>query len=103
MAAGGGNAAMIAEGDSIFHGKKAGGTCQTCHGADAKGTTLAPDLTDNQWLNNDGSLNGIVGTIKTGVPKPKKHAGVMPPLGGAKLTDEQVQAVAQYVYSLSHK
>jgi mono/diheme cytochrome c family protein len=26
----------------------------------------------------------------------------MPPMGGAKLTPEQVQTVAAYVYSLSH-
>ena len=38
--------ALVARGDSIFHGRLAGGTCHVCHGEDAKGTTgLAPDLT----------------------------------------------------------
>ena len=30
-------------GEAIFKGK---GNCFTCHGREAKGTTLAPDLTD---------------------------------------------------------
>jgi glucose/arabinose dehydrogenase/cytochrome c553 len=37
--------AMVALGDSIYSGKVAGGTCAACHGADAKGSSLAPDLT----------------------------------------------------------
>lgn len=94
---------LIALGDSIFQGKVAGGTCQTCHGAGAKGTMLAPDLTDNQWHNGDGSYQFIVNTITNGVLKPMKYPGPMPPKGGAPLTPEQVKAVAAYVYSLSRK
>ena len=93
---------MIALGDSIFHGQVAGGTCQTCHGPDAKGTQLAPNLTDNQWLNGDGSYQFIVNTVTNGVPNPKQHPRPMPPMGGAQLTPAQVRAVAAYVYSLSH-
>jgi mono/diheme cytochrome c family protein len=93
----------VALGDKIFHGKAAGGTCFSCHGQNAKGTTLAPDLTDTQWLNTDGSLQGIAQIITSGVPKPKQHQAGMPPMGGAKLTPDQVKAVAAYVYSLSHK
>jgi mono/diheme cytochrome c family protein len=93
---------QIALGDSIFHGQVGGGTCQTCHGADEKGTPLAPDLTDAQWLWGDGSYAFIVRTVTDGVPTPKQHPGAMPPKGGAPLTDEQVRAVAAYVYSLSH-
>ena len=94
---------QVAMGDKIFHGKMAGGACFSCHGQDAKGTTLAPDLTDKQWLDaTGGTQESIVQTIKTGVAKPKKFPGAMPPMGGAKLSDDQVQAVAAYVYSLSH-
>ena len=39
---------MVAFGDSIYHGLAAGGTCAGCHGTDAKGTPLAPDLTGQQ-------------------------------------------------------
>jgi len=34
------------------------------------------------------------------VPIPKEHTGVMPPKGGAQLTDDQVRALAAYVYAL---
>jgi mono/diheme cytochrome c family protein len=61
---------MIALGDSIFHGQRAGGTCQTCHGAGATGTALAPNLADTQWMNGDGSYQYIVNTVTNGVPKP---------------------------------
>jgi mono/diheme cytochrome c family protein len=94
---------QVALGDSIFHGQGAGGTCTACHGPDAKGTGVAPDLTDAKWLNGDGSYDFIVKTVTTGVPKPKEHPAPMPPKGGAQLTDDQVKAVAAYVYSLSHK
>ncbi len=95
-------AAMIALGDSIYHGLVGGAPCVGCHGADAKGTPLAPDLTDNKWLWGDGSLRSVEQTIARGVPKPKEHTGVMPPMGGAKLTSQQLHAVAAYVYALSH-
>jgi mono/diheme cytochrome c family protein len=94
---------MIALGDSIFHGLVAGGTCHTCHGPDAKGTALAPNLTDSIWLNGDGTYQFIVRTVTTGVPVAKQHPDAMPPMGGARLTSAQVQAVAAYVYSLGHK
>jgi mono/diheme cytochrome c family protein len=94
---------QVALGDSIFHGLVGGGTCSACHGQDAKGTAVAPDLTDNTWLNGDGSYQFIVNTVTNGVPQPKQHPAPMPPKGGAPLTDDQVKAVAAYEYSLSHK
>jgi mono/diheme cytochrome c family protein len=94
---------QVALGDSIFHGLAAGGTCTACHGQDAKGTAVAPNLTDSEWLNGDGSYQFIVTTVTNGVPKPKQHPAPMPPKGGAALSDDQVKAVAAYVYSLSHK
>jgi mono/diheme cytochrome c family protein len=94
--------ADVALGDSVYHGLVGGATCVGCHGQDAKGTPLAPDLTDNQWLWGDGSLRSIEQTIKRGVPQPKQHTGAMPPMGGAQLTPPQLHAVAAYVYALSH-
>jgi glucose/arabinose dehydrogenase/mono/diheme cytochrome c family protein len=96
-----GESPVVAQGDSVFHGLAGGATCVGCHGADAKGTPLGPDLTDSQWLWSDGSLAGIEATIVKGVPAPKQHTGVMPPMGGANLTKAQVHAVAAYVYALS--
>ena len=95
---------MIALGDSIFHGKAAGGTCITCHQANAKGIPgLAPDLTDKTWLHGDGSLAAIIVTIEKGVPKPKQAVSPMLPRGGTNLTSDQIRAVAAYVWSLSAK
>jgi mono/diheme cytochrome c family protein len=95
--------AMIALGDSIFHGKIGASSCQACHGIGGKDGTAAPDLTDGDWLHSDGSFEGIANTIKTGVMAPKQAVGVMPPYGGVMLPDDRLQAVAAYVYTLSHQ
>jgi glucose/arabinose dehydrogenase len=95
--------AMVALGDSIYHGQVAGAPCAGCHGMDAKGTPLAPDLTADKWLWGDGSYTSIVRTIRQGVPNPKAHTGVMPPMGGAQLTPAQLAAVGAYVYAISHQ
>jgi len=93
--------AMVAEGDSLFHGA---GICLTCHGPDAKGIPgLGVNLTDQEWLHSDGSYDAIVHQIMTGVTATESKSGVaMPPKGGSTITDDQVKAVAAYVYSLSH-
>jgi mono/diheme cytochrome c family protein len=85
-------------GKTVFLGK---GTCSACHGVEGKGSMLAPDLTDAAWLNIDGSVEAIVRLVKEGVAQPKEHPAPMPPMGGAQLTDAEVQAVAAYVKSLS--
>jgi len=96
--------AMIALGDSIFHGLVALGPCQSCHGEDGTGPTgIAPNLTDSEWLNTDGTWEGIYNTVMSGVMAPKKFPGVMLPMGGTNLTPDQVRAVSAYVYNLSHK
>jgi mono/diheme cytochrome c family protein len=97
---GAGDAKLIALGDSIFHGQAGGGTCYVCHGQDAHGSAVGPNLTDGEWLHNDGTLAGITGTITGGVPKPTKAPAPMPPMGGASLSPDQVKAVATYVHSL---
>ena len=68
---------------------------------DAKGGPLAPDLTDDAWLNVDGEYLSIVELIKTGVSQPVEHPGAMLPRAGMPLTDEQVEALAAYSYMLS--
>jgi mono/diheme cytochrome c family protein len=93
---------MVALGDRIYHGQVAGATCTGCHGANGAGTPLGPNLTTNKWLWSDGSLAGITKTITEGVPVPKQYRSPMPALGGAQLTTAQTEAVAAYVWSLSH-
>ncbi len=76
--------------------------CYTCHGMDASGTPLAPNLRDDVWLNTDGTMAGIEQVIREGVATPVEHPAPMPPMGGAQLTDEQIQNLSAYVYAISH-
>lgn len=87
---------MVAQGREIFTG---GGACVTCHGQDATGTQLAPDLTDDEWVNLSSPVTPekIADLIRQGVPQPKQYPAPMPPMGGASLADDQVQAAAAYV------
>ena len=94
------NQGLVDGGRAVFSGA---GNCYACHGANAKGTTLAPDLTDRTWLNIDGSYASIVELVRSGVAKPKQYSAPMPALGGAALSSPQTCAVAAYVYSLSHR
>jgi cytochrome c oxidase cbb3-type subunit 3 len=93
--------ALVARGDSVFHGKLGGAICATCHGANAKGVPgMGPDLTDKVWLHGDGTVAAIQATIRAGVVKPKKSNMAMPPFGGVPLDSAKVAAVAAYVHSL---
>lgn len=94
--------AMIALGDSIFHGLVGASSCQACHGPGGNDGAAAPSLADAEWLHSDGSLEGIYKTIKSGVMAPKQFSSVMPPYGGVMMTEERTRAVAAYVYRLSH-
>ena len=93
---------MITQGDSLFHAS----SCVRCHGADAKGTPRGADLTDNVWSQISGTYPEIVQVITDGVPKEKIKLATatfpMRPRGGSNMTDDQIRAVAAYVYSLSH-
>lgn len=89
---------LVEAGRELFAGS---GNCFACHGSDATGTPLAPDLTDAVWLDADGSYASIVAVVTEGVSAPKEHPAPMPPLGGASLTSGQVCAVAAFVHSLS--
>ncbi len=93
---------MVALGDRIYHGQVANGTCTACHGANATGTPLGPDLTKNKWLWSDGSWAGITKTITEGVMQPKEYRSAMPPMGGSQLTPDQASAVGAYIWALSH-
>jgi glucose/arabinose dehydrogenase/mono/diheme cytochrome c family protein len=93
---------MVALGERIYRGQVGGASCTGCHAENAKGTPLGPDLTDTKWLWSDGSYAGIAKTITDGVSQPKQYRSPMPPMGGSQLTPEQVNALAAYIWSLSH-
>ena len=93
---------MVDQGKAIFNGQ---GICMACHGADAKGMpNLGSNLTDTEWNQGDGSYEAIVTLIQDGVASDKSVSGtMMPPKGGSQINDEQLRAVAAYVWSLSNK
>ncbi len=91
----------VDKGKAIFAGA---GNCYACHGQNAQGM-LGPttNLVDHAWLHSDGSYPGIVAYIKKGVTKEESKSGIpMPARGGSSITDEQVNQVAAYVWSISH-
>ncbi len=99
----GATAAQVALGDQVFHGQRGGATCVGCHGSDAKGTPLGPDLTSGKYLWGDGSPQSIAQIITNGVPNPKEYRAAMPPLGGVQLSPDEVSAVSAYLWALSHR
>jgi glucose/arabinose dehydrogenase/cytochrome c5 len=99
----GSSAQQVALGARVFAGQVGGATCSGCHGSDAKGSGIGADLTAGKWLWSDGSLAGIQQTIANGVPHPKEHSGVMPPMGGVQLSQDDLKAVAAYVWALGHQ
>jgi mono/diheme cytochrome c family protein len=54
-------------------------------------------------VQSDGSLASIAHIITAGVTHPRNYTGVMPPKGGAPLSDSDVAAVAAYVWALGHR
>lgn len=91
-------AEMVQKGGEIFAGD---GLCVTCHGEKGAGTPLAPKLDDDQWLHIDGSYAAILKLVTEGVAQPKESMVPMMPKGGSQIDEEQVKAVAAYVWKLS--
>ena len=93
-------AAMVEEGQGLF---TSAALCFTCHGQAGEGVpNLGPNLTDDAWLNIDGTYDAIVELINTGVPAPKEHMIPMVPRAGSGIDDDQVRAVAAYVWTLTN-
>lgn len=91
--------AQVDAGDRLFHSL----TCTGCHGTDAHGTPLGPDLTAGKWLWGDGSVASIRATIAKGVSAPKQYRSPMPPMGGAQLSDKDLDAISAYVWAVGHQ
>jgi cytochrome c oxidase cbb3-type subunit III len=82
------DAALASQGAAVF-----AENCVGCHGEDAKGMKEfgAPNLTDAIWLYG-GSRDAITYTVRNA------RFGVMPNWN-ARLSDDQIRAVALYVHS----
>lgn len=91
---------MVARGEEVFAGD---GICYNCHGPAGRGIPqLGADLTDDAWVHVDGSYESLVRIVREGVLSETSSSGMpMPPRGGARLSDEDVRAVAAYVWTLS--
>lgn len=96
--------ANVTLGDSLFNN----GGCQRCHGKAGVGAANAPALNGKKWVQlQTGSYEEIVKIITEGVAqaaiKDPSHRFPMRPRGGPmNLTDPQIQAVAAYVWTLTH-
>lgn len=76
-------------------------TCSVCHGPQAEGTQLGPNLRDAEWLAGSGQLPEIEQVIRDGVPEPQEFPVPMPPHGGGAYSADELRALAAYVYSIS--
>ncbi len=93
--------AMVAEGQTVYMGA---GLCAACHGMDGSGA-IGPNLTDSEWLTGGGSYPELIDQINKGVSAAEiknSMGAIMPPKGGSAITDDQVKAVAAYVWKLSN-
>lgn len=98
--------AMIALGDSLYSHN----ACQRCHGPSGFNGPNGPALAKGdsaRWLHSDGSYDGIVATILRGVPRDslvdKMRRFQMNPRGSnPPLSDDDVRAVAAYIWKLNH-
>ena len=94
-------AELIARGDAAFNA----GFCVKCHQTGGIGGVRAPNLTDDQWVHCDGTVQGIAALIRSGVPKAKlsrpDYPFAMNSAEKMNLDDATVEALAAYVWNLS--
>lgn len=95
-------AEMVAEGRRLFQG----GACVRCHGQSGGGGENGPSLRSGPWLHIRGSYPELTRIITTGVSAqarkdPSRRFPMNPRGGPMNLTDDQVRAVAAYVYTIS--
>lgn len=81
--------AALAIGQRIFVNN-----CAQCHGTDARGAKGFPNLADNHWTWGGDGL-----AIKTSILQGRM--GMMPPMAAAVGNEADVEAVSNYVLSLS--
>ncbi|MEP6573858.1 MAG: cytochrome c [Gemmatimonadota bacterium] len=90
----------IAWGSRLFHGSA---KCSRCHGEEARGTDDGPALTGAIWLHGPGTYEWLVEQITRGIPAHQTWTGrPMPARGWSQMPDDDVRAVAGYVWSITH-
>lgn len=84
--------------------KFAEGSCSKCHGEGGQGGRFGPDLTDSEWVQSKGDLQGIRDTIFWGVRRKDFSSPdlrfEMNPQGGMELEWGEIDALAAFVWTL---
>jgi mono/diheme cytochrome c family protein len=99
QAAGDSSAVRLARGKQLYEGK---GLCFSCHGKEGEGV-LAPGtrLAGHPFTDTKETVADVVALIKAGVDSAHSASHqIMPPRGGSRLTDAEVELVAAYVLEL---
>ena len=87
-------------GRALFHGSA---SCSACHGVEGRGTDAGPPLTGALWLHGPGTYEWLAEQIRRGIPAHRTLSGLaMPMRGWSMMNDDDVRAVAAYVWSITH-
>jgi mono/diheme cytochrome c family protein len=90
----------VARGREVFHGSA---NCSACHGVEGAGTDEGPPLTGALWLHGPGTYEWLAEQIRLGIPAHHTLSGhAMPMRGWSMMSDDDVRAVAAYVWSITH-
>ncbi len=90
---------VLARGREVFTGSA---NCRSCHGEEARGTEDGPDLTDDRWILGSGTYAEILERVRHGMPRRESSTGRVMPMGGwSAVSDDDLNAVAAYVWSLT--
>lgn len=90
----------IVWGKALFHGSA---NCAACHGVEGSGTSDGPALTGALWLHGPGTYEWLADQIRRGIPAHGSLSGLaMPMRGWSMMNDDDVRAVAAYVWSITH-
>ncbi|HEU5170463.1 MAG TPA: cytochrome c [Gemmatimonadales bacterium] len=90
----------MARGRDLFHGAA---NCMACHGQGGRGTEHGPSLWGALWLHGEGTYESLLDQVKHGVPASRSYTGeAMPIRGWNTMSDAEAQAVAAYVWWISH-
>jgi len=91
-----------ARGKRLYEGKA---LCFSCHGKEGEGV-LGPTtrLSGRTFSHTKAEISQLVELIKTGIDaKRSASSHVMPPRGGSRITDAEVELVAYYVKELNSR
>lgn len=88
--------ALAADGAAIYKSK-----CVACHGADGKGTAMAPSFQNSEFIKNstEEQVSEVILKGREGAAKKYKNFAIGMP--AQKLSDEDTKAVVTYLKTLS--